>query len=330
MIDVIRDAISQIRGLITPPRYLSWQTLLLLSLFSWLMATLAEVGGATPFTVTVLSTGSWLFLTVAIWWGLSLNPVMIGDISISPWITAAVICVFVFNPWTTERMQLAMGFWPVIATLLVAIPHFFHWNFDWTLPPASVRQDLIVLLLVNLLLSSWILFYFRVQHWFNDYPSLIAENLDNSAFVYRFGADTNNASQADLLLSSAATSLAQQLNDTPWPRVERWLLNLDNSIDSVADNIVLNAAKERVFWSLDAPRPQSISNGYQLRLRANWLGPTAKQNGYYAEKVCTILPRTLQPRGSAEGQPEQPEQPAPTPVAQVTCSEETTEVERSA
>ncbi|MEM9980743.1 MAG: DUF5357 family protein, partial [Cyanobacteria bacterium P01_D01_bin.2] len=144
MIDVIKDAITQIRGLITPPRYLSWQTLLLLSLFSWLMATLAEVGGATPFTVTLLSTGSWLFLTVAVWWGLSLNPVMLGDISISPWITAAVICVFVFNPWTTERLQLAMGFWPVIATLLVAIPHFFNWNLDWTLPPAPVRQDLIV------------------------------------------------------------------------------------------------------------------------------------------------------------------------------------------
>ena len=149
--------------------------------------------------------------------------------------------------------------------------------------------------------------------------------MDNSAFVYRFGADTNNISQADSLLSSAATSLAQQLNDAPWPRVERWLLNLDNSINSVAENIVLNAAKERVFWSLDAPRPQSLSNGYQLRLRANWLGPTAKQNGYYAEKVCTILPRTLQQGGNAE---DQPELPAPTPVAQVTCSEETTEVDR--
>lgn len=323
MIDVFKDAITQIRGLITPPSYLSWQTLLLLSLFSWGMATLAEASEATPATVGIMSTGSWLFLTIAIWWALDSNPVRLGYISISPWITAAVICVFVFRPWTDERLQLAMASWPIVATILVAIPSFCNWKLDWSVPKPVVRQELIVLLLLNLLLSSWIMFYFRVQHWFNDYPSLIAENLDNSAFVYRFGRDNNGSSQAEALLTSAADNLVKQLDDTPWPRVERWLLNLDNSINSVAEGIILNAINESVFWSLDAPRPNSISNGYQVRLRANWLGPTAKQNGYYVEKVCTILPRTLKPRTSEETPQNL------TPVAQVTCSDQTTEVERS-
>ncbi|NEP55369.1 MAG: DUF5357 domain-containing protein, partial [Moorea sp. SIO3C2] len=61
---------------------------------------------------------------------------------------------------------------------------------------------------------------------------------------------------------------------------------------------------------------------YQLKLRANWLGPTAKKNGYYVEKVCTILPQTLRPRGGNDN----PQ--ALTPVAKVTCSDEEKEVER--
>lgn len=322
MIDVLKDAIDQIRGLITPPRYLSWQTLLLLSLFSWGMATLAEGTGATPITVGILSTGSWIFLTIAIWWGLTDNPVRIGMISISPWITGAVMCVFIFRPWTPERLQLAMAMWPVVATILVAIPQFCDWKLDVSLPKPYVRQELIVLLLINLLLSSWILFYFRIQHWFNDYPTLMAENLDNSAFVYRFGDDTNGGSQAETLLTSAADNLVKQLDDTPWPRVERWLLNLDNGINSIAEGVILNAINERVFWSLDAPRPKSMSNGYQIRLRANWLGPTAQQNGYYVEKVCTILPRTLKNR--TDNAPSN----SSTPVAEVNCSDQTTKVER--
>lgn len=322
MIDVLKDAIDKIRALITPPSYLSWQTLLLLSLFSWGMAALAETQSAAPLTVDILSTGSWLFLTVAIWWGLSENPIEIGYFSISPWITAAVICVFLFRPWVPERLQLAASAWPVVATILVALPKFCDWTLNWKVPKPEIRQNLIVLMLVNLLLSSWIMFYFRIQNWFDDYPSLMAENLDDSAFVYRIGSDSNSSSQADIILGSAADNLIKQLDDTPWPRVERWLLNLNNSLNSVAEDIVLNAAKERVFWSLDAPRPQSVSNGYQIKLRANWLGPTAQQNGYYVEKECTILPRALK-------QPTDNNQPANlTRVAEVTCSDRTVKVER--
>ncbi|MEA5465878.1 DUF5357 family protein [Leptothoe sp. PORK10 BA2] len=325
MIDILKDAIDKIRALITPPRYLSWQTCLLLSLFSWIMAAIAESSLATPFTVMLLSTLSWMFLTIAIWWALTDNPIEIGDVSLSPWITAAVMCIFLFQPWTPERLQLAMGFWPVVATILAAIPKFFNWNLNWKPPLPNVRQELIVLLLLNLLLSSWIMFYFRIQHWFNDYPSLMAENLDNSAFVYRFGEDSQGTSQANILLTSAANSLVKQLNDAPWPRVERWLLNLDNSISSLASGVILNTLSEQVFWSLDAPRPESVANGYQIKLRANWLGPTAKKNGYYVEKVCTIMPRPLKQRTGNEPQAAA----SSTPVAQVTCADETTEVERT-
>ncbi|MGD1858059.1 MAG: DUF5357 family protein [Leptolyngbyaceae cyanobacterium] len=329
MIDILKDIVEKFRGLVTPPNYLSWQTCLLLSLFSWLMAALSEASAASPWTVNLLSTFSWLFLTIAIWWGLTKNPVRVGYVSISPWITAAVMCVFVFRPWTAERLQLAMGFWPVVATILVAIPNFFNWGLDWKLPKPPVRQELIVLLLINLLLSSWIMFFFRIQYWFSEYPSLVAENLGNSAFVYRFGADDSGGSQANILLTSAAESLTAQLDNAPWPRAERWLLNLDNSISSVAKEIVLNEESELVFWSLDAPRPQSMSNGYQIKLRANWLGPTAEQNGYYVEKVCTILPRTLKKRTEGAEDTEEPEETgSATPVADVTCSDQTVKVER--
>lgn len=319
MLDIIKDAFGQLRNLVVPSHYFSWQTILLLSIFSWAMAALAELTQAAALTVNFIGTCSWIFLTVAIWWALYENPIVIGGVSISPWITAAVLCLFVFRPWTDARLALALSAWPLVATLLVAIPYFLSWELDLRLPGPGIRQDLAVVLLLNLLLSCWIMFHFRVQSWFDRYPSLLSENLDRSAFIYELPRDTDRVSQGEALLENAASNLGEELNNTPWPRVERALLNVDALIDNIAEGITLGTPSEVVFWSLDAPSPRSKGPGYQLQLRANWLGPTAEQNGYYFAKECSILPKT--PQARAEGEPS-------TPVAEVACVQDSDRVVR--
>ncbi|MEO1593092.1 MAG: DUF5357 family protein [Cyanobacteria bacterium J06632_22] len=320
MVDLIQDVFGQIRGLLTPPRYFAWQTILLLSLFSWLMAAIAEGTDAQIATVNVLSTASWMFLTIALWWGLSLNPPTIFDqtpeifgFTLGPWITGAVMCIFLFNPWTDDRLRLAVVSWPVLATLVAALPRFVNWKLELKLPKKEARQPLLLLLLVNLLLMSWLMFHFRVQDWLKTYPSLMAEDIDNSAFVFQVREPDIQASQGIPLLNNAASLLKAELDNAPWPRVERWLLNLDEGMNRLASRVNINADDERTFWSLDAPAPAEANNGYQLRLRANWLGPTALSSGHFYEKVCTIVPRQANP-------PTDPSQPREvTPVAQVTC-----------
>jgi hypothetical protein len=325
MFGIVKDAIDHFRQLIIPRQYFAWQTLLLLSLFSWLTAFIASSLQTAAVTVHVLVSASWLFLGIAIWWALVENPVKLFSLNLSAWITGIVFCIFLFNPWNHERLSWALASWPVISTVIAAVPNFIRWDLTWYLPKASVRQGLLLMLMINLLLSSWIMFYFRVQHWLTQYPSLLVDDLNQSTFVYEFKTGQSRFSQGVPLLDNAAESLSQQLNGVPWPRVERWLLNIDDGIEDLARNIRISAPDESVFWSLDAPRPEESGGGYTLRLRANWLGPTSQHNGYYLEKVCQIMPtrQAGQTRPSPiPGQSASVEQDL-TPIAQVECNLET-------
>lgn len=323
MIELIKEIFGQIRDLLSPKQYFAWQTILLLSLFSWFMAVMAESTGAQVATVNLLSTASWMFLTIALWWGLSQNPPTLFDqtpeifgFTLGPWITGAVMCIFLFNPWTEARLRLAVVSWPVVATLVAALPRFLNWKLEFKAPKPDSRQPLLLMLLVNLLLMSWLMFHFLVQDWLQAYPSLTAEAIDNSAFVYQVRNPDTQASQGIPLLNNAADLLKAELDNAPWPRVERWLLNLDEGMNRLATQVDIVAVRERDFWSLDAPAPVEASNGYQLRLRANWLGPTAQASGHFYEKVCTIVPR----QANTPSDPTQPREV--TPVAQVTCESE--------
>ncbi|MEM9907657.1 MAG: DUF5357 family protein [Cyanobacteria bacterium P01_D01_bin.44] len=295
MLDILKDAFTQLRDLLKPPKYFAWQTLLLLSLFSWLLALVADAVEVQRLTVNILSTCSWLFLSIAIWWALAKNPVFIPNtlINISPWITGVIFCVFLFNPWTEDRFRLALISWPIVSTLIAGSPQFVDRNWkQFKQPKKEVRQSLAMMLLINLLLTSWLIFFFRVQSWLDSYPSLLVDDFSRSNFVARLESDQTYFSQGTLLLEDAALTLEQELEGLPWPQVERWLINIDEGIRTLANSVDITAPAERVFWSLNAPLPEQDADGYRLRLRANWLGPTSKENGYYLEKVCQIAPRS--------------------------------------
>ena len=303
MFGIFKDAFNQFQALVIPDKSFAWQTLLLLSLFSWLLAVIAEALGASIITVNVISTGSWLFLFIAVWWALTETPVtLVGTtLNISPWITGIIFCVLLFNPWTEERFRLALASWPVVSTLIAGGPQFVEsqWK-SFKLPKKELRQPLAMMLLVNLLLTSWILFFLRIQTWLDEYPSLLVDDFSRSSFVVHIKTEESNfSSQGALLLDQAASALERELDGIPWPQTERWLLNIDEGILTLADNVDLAAEAEIDFWSLNLPIPRRDANGYELRLQANWLGPTSQRNGYFLEKVCRVLPRRQEPAGGA-------------------------------
>lgn len=295
MQDSFRDISKQARELLLPKQYFAWQTLLLLSLFSVLMAAALEsVDEGNPFAVRLLSTLSWIFLTSAVWWALEKNPVRVGSFSISPWITGAVLCFFLFKPWMDDdRLRWAISSWPMVGVVIMALPDFVEWDLKFHLPKSRQRQRLIMTTLVNLLLTSWILFHFRVQDWVTNYPSLLVSQLDNSAFVFDFsGSERQQQSQGVPLLEGMADAIEGDLSGQPWYQTERWLYTRQNRLEKISERMLttLYAPDEKIFWRLAVPEPRRSGDGYALTLRANWLGPVADGEGFYLEKTCKIMP----------------------------------------
>jgi hypothetical protein len=293
MMDAFREFTEQMRSLLWPKRYFAWQTLLMLSLFSWLVAlALQSIEGENTWLVEFLSTLSWMFLTSAVWWALDENKVRILGFSISPWITGAVFCMFAFRPWNEERFRWALSSWPLISVAIAALPDFVNWELVFSWPRKDRRPSLVMTLLVNLLLTSWILFFFRVQDWVNNYPSLLVSDLNRSAFVYDFTTQREPSAQGVPLLESTADAIAGELNGQPWYQTERWLYTRKERLEAIAQrmNSNLAAPDERIFWQIAVPEPRRLGEGYLLTLRADWLGPVSRDRSFYVEKACKITP----------------------------------------
>ncbi|MEL6815084.1 MAG: DUF5357 family protein [Cyanobacteria bacterium J06598_3] len=316
------DIAAQMRELLWPKQYFAWQTLLLLSLFSLIVTAAIEylTAGQAVFIGQVLTTLSWVFFTAAIWWRLSDEPVKVMGFSISPWITGALLCVFVFRPWTPTRFRWALSSWPLLSTGIMALPYFVGWELELKKIKDKDFQKLLMTTLVTMLLTSWIMFHFRVQDWVTNYPSLLVNGLERSQFVYDFvGAERSQQPQGVPLLESTAAAIGDELNGQPWYQTERWLFNRQTRMERISQRMLgsLYAPNEKKFWRLVVPVPRRLEDGYLLTLRANWLGPVAQDDGFYLEKSCRIMPVTR-----VRPVPVEPDQPAPTAqVTTVTCDE---------
>ena len=103
MDEIISGIRDDFKTLFWPKQYFAWQTLLLLSLFSLVVATAIDsLEGRNQLTVDFLTTFSWIFFTFAVWWALAETKPLTGNkFSLSPWITGIVLCLFLFRPWTS-------------------------------------------------------------------------------------------------------------------------------------------------------------------------------------------------------------------------------------
>ncbi|HEY9763727.1 MAG TPA: DUF5357 family protein [Trichocoleus sp.] len=297
LFEFFRPLFKAIGDFLLPDQYFSWQTVIYLSLFSWAMSWLAFLFGTTSFTVLLLTSFSWLFLALGVGWALQANKVKLFGIPLAPWVAGAILSGFIFGFWPGDQQQIAVVSWPLISALIMIVPQFLSWDLDWKTPPPPIRQQVILILLISVLISTWLQFYFRLQSWFDDYPSLLAESFDTSEFVYRVPGQPAAMSEGATLLTLTAAALQEPLNNRPWPGVERWLLSVQNQIPVLRREIrdrLNTSSQEYRYWQIDIA-PRAATSGYDLKLRAIWRGPTAEPQGYYLEKSCTLVPVNRSP-----------------------------------
>lgn len=320
MIKLLQNLWANISAFLFPADYYAWQTLIYLGIFSLTMSWVARLTDSSELTVGVIATGSWIFFALGIGWFLENAKVRPLGIPIAPWVMGAIACLYFLSFIQPENWTIGFTSWPLISVAIIALPAFFTWELQPKIPPPPVRQHLILLTLIALLFSNWFQFYFRLQNWLEDYPSLLADDFNHSGFVYRASEPPMEKARGVVLLTSAESEITDALNDTPWPYVERWLLGLDEKLAAFTDTIIssLTSPQESSLWQLQADSDALDNGGYILNLMAIWSGPASTQNGYYLKKTCTIDPQTI---NTANPSPTPGSQS--TPMAKVECDLDT-------
>ncbi|QQE63375.1 hypothetical protein GFS31_00400 [Leptolyngbya sp. BL0902] len=291
MIPPLRPYVASLKTTLWPKSAFSWLTVIYMSLISWLMSGLSRLLGASPFTVGLMATLAWIFLALGVGWAFEAQKIRPFGLSIAPWVAGGILCLFLFGSWGGAWLQPALITWPLMSFVVVAVPHLLSWELQLKQPPPATRQQLALLLGISLLLSSWFQFYFRIQTWLRDYPSLIADQFDRSAFVYQVPGQAMPLSAGVSHLTQAEFWVKEQIDSKPWSWVERWLLNLQGHQQTLQRQIQVAqpATPESQLWQIRL-HTATQGNGYLLRMQAVWLGPSAASDGYYFEKVCEIMP----------------------------------------
>ena len=317
MINFLQRVWAWISEVLFPDDIYSWQTLLYLGVFSFVMSWVARLAAGEGIVDTLIATAGWIFFALGIGWLLEEYNVNLFGVPLAPWVMGAIVCTYFFGTFG-GAWRLGLMTWPLVSVAIAAIPQFLDWELRPKVPSPLMRQQLILLTLVALLLSNWFQFYFRLQEWFEAYPSLLADDFSRSGFVFRLSATPKEQAQGIALLTYSQMEIRESLDGTPWPYVERWLLNLDDKILQLEEKTMntLDLSEERAMWQLQARRPRTLEDsGYALDLMAVWSGPASIQNGYYLEKTCVIQPQFPPEANEALATPAE----QPTALANVQC-----------
>lgn len=284
LINFVRWVWNQIK----PKSAFAWQTLILLSLFSWLMSLLTP----TTFVKEALSSMGWLFLTLGVGWALSDKKIPIAFLDITlypgPWVSGALTCIFLREGWKIPSST-AYILWPTISAIIASLSKFLKPGPTLAVPSRAGRQQIVLLLLSNAIVSCWFGFHFLIQDWLRQFPSVGNEDFSRSTFVNKMGSRSNQSSRGAAILDAAASQIATDLQSRPWAEVERWLLNINAGIAAIESQVKsgLADAEENQMWSLKGQVPPGLPQ-YTVVLQAVWQGPSAFANGYYLQKSCLV------------------------------------------
>jgi Family of unknown function (DUF5357) len=281
-------------GNFKPPKIWSWQTLILASII---------VGVAAIFFTAflpILAVVSGLLLIIGVAWYTTKEPITIQGISIGSWVTGALICLLLFGIWGNPAL-LAVGVvaWPMVSAAVAAIPEFWQEGLKLKTPNPTVRQNLTIFLLINLLLSCWLLFGFIIQGWVQQYPSIAADELGRSFFVNKVALGSDPVPRGALVLNAIESQLRNQIDGKIWPDVERWLSTANDRVVKISQ-AVTPKVEEDALWEYGADL-SSRDSGYNLNLLANWRGPGTRAEGYHLRKSCRVT--LSRRRGAAVGSP---------------------------
>lgn len=324
----MRDVFKQVRQRVTPPQWASWQTLIFLSIFSAIVASITS--GQEPFIAQrIVSSFGWLFLILGVWWFTyedqvkkALSPF---NFFLGPWIVGALICIYLFGTIEGRAIPTEAAFisWPPISAIIWSTPKFVASdkktrNPIYTNPTVGRRQEIILVVLANLVISCWFQFYFQIEDWLAQNPNLRGSDFSRSAFVWRpQQIDRATAiSRGVEVLDAAAQTLEEQIEGKPWSDVERWLEDLNQRVPELRRQVRdrLQRTSDNNLWELRVPKPvQTAEAAYDLQLQADWTGPSSRPEGFQLTRTCQIT------QGRKMGPPSQFQfnSPAPPATAQV-------------
>ncbi|NES72106.1 MAG: DUF5357 domain-containing protein, partial [Okeania sp. SIO2D1] len=272
-----------------------WQTFLLLSVMLLLVSlVVAEVDSNREVEVDFISVLSWLCLTFAVGWLTTQKPFVFGGISLSPWITAALICFLLYEKLESNLKYIAIVSWPIIAVCIAAIILVLNTPEESTEQKVDVlsKPSFVILILVNFLVSCWLGLYFMIQGIVQQYPTMGEDDLSKSTFVYRLITPSINDYRGTKILNLMEERLN---NDLATQRVDLSVPNMKLKLQDIKNEATqeISEVKEDDFWKLETPIVANQS-GYQVELQLFWEGLTAKDESYYLSKNCKIEERVGQ------------------------------------
>ncbi|MEH2394693.1 MAG: septal junction protein FraD [Nostoc sp.] len=281
-----------IRKVLVPPKAYSWQTFIYLSVFSWVLSYCA-----TGYIKDIIAFFGWLFLIAGTAWYTTEDPLRVPGtfMPVGAVITGFLVSVFAFGNQQDVITSRTIVFWPTISALITAIPEFIEGNdtdAKARIPKPEDRQRIIILVASSMLLSCWIQFYFVMDNWFQQYPSLQADSFKRSAFVVRTEERVKVPQNGVVILEKLQPIVVEEIAQTPWSEVEKWLLDAKQRVTTLGTEVIqknLGKYEERELWHVE-PRVANTKSGYILDLLSIWIGPSYNPQGYYLKKSCRIEP----------------------------------------
>jgi len=310
LFDFLKETIERIQNFLIPPKAFSWQTLIYLSLFSWLMSSFAYGG-----VQDIIAFFGWVFLVAGTSWYTTDKPLYVpGTIMpVGAVITGGIVSIFAFQQ-DEEIISRTIIFWPTLSALITAVPEFFEGSgtdVKTQLPKLEDRESVIVLIGCCMLLSCWLHLYGMTDTWLREYPSAKypiypKEVVKPNDLVTILEPTDQSPKNGLLMLNKFQSGLETKLNGKSWSDAESWLRprNIKGNVDKLGQQVKnsierqniengLTGFEEKDLWKLqidvDNIDPKDI-NSYKLDLFTIWKGPSSAQDGYYLTKSCQIAP----------------------------------------
>lgn len=292
LLGIVQDIYDRIRKILVPPKAYSWQTLIYLSVYSWILSFFA-IG----YIQNIIAFFGWLFLIAGTAWYTTDDPLRVPGtfMPVGAVITGFLVSVFAFGNQDNGITSRTIVLWPTISALITAIPEFFEGSGTDSkaqIPKPEVRQKITVLVASSMVLSCWIQFYFVMDNWLKQYPSLLADDFQRSTFVVRMDKAEKIPENGVLILDRLQPIVEAELAGKPWSQVERWLLDAKTQVGKLGNQVInktLAKYEEKELWRVE-PRVVNTKSGYILDLLSIWEGPTSNPKGYYLKKSCRIEP----------------------------------------
>jgi len=176
-IDKFRESVKKT---IIPESLRSWQTFMILTLFSLVLILVGEQSKK-----EILAGLTFVFVAIGMWSFTREKPLTMLGISVNSWAMSILICLLVIRLLTGGVTSSWWIICPPLAATIAAIPEFRESKNKLKIPGPEVRQKLVILFLGYLVLSCWLNFGFTIQEWLENKPSLMQQDFSKSSFVVK-------------------------------------------------------------------------------------------------------------------------------------------------